>query len=202
METYQALILGSGHHAHLKQEDFEILFGPGAELTPKRQLNADPRGGFLSNQKVEVVGPKGRFTASILGPVRSYTQVEISYTDAQLLGIRPKMSDSGILEGTAPCTLIGPAGQLELQEGLMVVRRHVHLDPLVGGKLGVKAGDMLRVRIPGPRALVFEQVAIAKGFPGVQSIMHLDYDELNAAGVAPGEQVMGTIEYAHDTEEA
>lgn len=198
----KARILGSGHHLHLKQEDLEALFGPGAKLTVKRYLDDKfPEGGFLSEQHVTVAGPKGQFEASILGDVRPYTQVEISFTDARVLGVKPAMSDSGKLEGTSPCKLIGPAGVLELEEGLMIVRRHVHMGKEDLAELGCKIGDMVRVRIPGPRALVFEQVVVAKQFDGMASLMHIDYDEMNAAALENKNQVYGEISFFHDKKE-
>lgn len=199
----KALILGSGHHLHLKQEDVETLFGAGAKLTVKRYLDENfKEGGFLSEQQVTVVGPKGQFNASVLGDVRPYTQVEISYTDAARLGIKPKMSNSGMLEGTASCKLIGPAGELNLHEGLMIVRRHVHLSDEDCRALGCKIGDMVRLRIPGPRALVFEQVLVSKQFKGMYSLVHIDYDEMNAAGLENKDRPYGEIEFFHDPLEA
>ena len=198
----QALILGSGRHLHLKQADLEALFGPGAVLTVKRYLNeTHPEGGFLSEQHVTVVGPKGQFTVSVLGDVRPYTQVEVSLTDAKFLGVQPVMSDSGRLTGTAPCKLVGPAGELELKEGLMVVRRHVHMSKEDLAELGCKPGDFVRIRVPGPRALTFEQVLVAKQFEGMASLVHIDYDEMNAAGIENKDHVMGELQFFCDQEE-
>lgn len=198
----QALILGSGRHLHLKREDLEALFGAGAELTVKRYLDDNFKiGGFLADQRVTVVGPAGKFTVSVLGDLRPYTQVEISYTDARILGVVPKMSNSGMLDGTAPCKLVGPAGELELEEGLMVVRRHVHLSKEDRQTLGCQIGDMVRLRIPGPRALVFEQVMVTKQFDGMRSLVHIDFDEMNAAGITNTGRVQGEIQFFHDPAE-
>ncbi len=193
MKKYTALVLGSGRHCHVTEEVFKALFGGDRELTKVRDLGEDPQSGYLSGEKVTVVLPKGEFQASILGPYRKYTQVEISKTDAISFGVRPKMSNSGILEGTDPVVLVGPAGRVELKQGLMIVRRHLHLDPLVAQELGIKDTDAVRVRIPGPRALTFEQVSIAPNSPGCDSVLHIDYDEMNAAGITNADQVRGEI---------
>lgn len=194
----KALILGSGHHVHLRQEDFETLFGQGASMEKKRQLGDDPQGGFLAKQQVNVICPKGQFQASILGPARPYTQVEISLTDAHALGVSPAMSNSGDLEGTSPCVLVGPMGQLELARGLMIVRRHLHINKEDMETLGCRLGDMVRVRIDGPRALIFEQVVAVKQFDGMASVMHIDYDEMNAAGIKNTEKPYGEVTFCHD----
>lgn len=194
MEPVKAVIMGSGRHCHVTKEVFEALFGEGAELTPVRRLNVDPKAGFLSVEKVTMVAPKKEIQISILGPFRRYTQVEISRTDAVELGLPiPKMSDSGKTAGTGPVRLIGPKGEVELEEGLMIVRRHVHLDPLVAEKMGCKRGDALRLRVGGPRGLTFEQVAIADNSPGCPNVVHLDYDEMNALGITTADKVEGEV---------
>lgn len=195
----QALILGSSRHVHMKQEDLEVLFGKHAKLTVKRYLDENfKEGGFLSEQQVTVVGPMGQFKASVLGDLRPYTQVEISYTNARTLGIIPNMSDSGLLHGTAPCKLIGPAGELDLNEGLMIVRRHIHMSEEDMAELGCQLGDMVRLRIPGARALVFEQVKVAKQFKGMHSLVHIDYDEMNAAAINNRSRTYGVVEFYND----
>lgn len=196
MEQFKAVIMGSGRHCHVTKEVFEALFGQGAELTPARALNVDPLAGFLSVEKVTLVTPKKEVKVSILGPFRRYTQVEISRTDAIDMGYDiPKMSDSGKTQGTGSVKLAGPKGEVELSEGLMIVRRHVHLDPLVAEKLGCRKGDALRFRVGGPRGLTFEQVAVADNSPNCPSVLHIDYDELNALGITTAEQVEGEIIY-------
>ncbi len=194
MENYKAIIMGSGRHCHVTKEVFEALFGEGAEPTPVRKLNVDPKAGFLSEEKIILRAPKKEIKISLLGPFRRYTQVEISRTDAIDLGYEiPKMSDSGKTAGTGAVTLVGPKGTVELSEGLMIVRRHVHLDPLVAEKMGCKRGDALRFRVGGPRGLTFEQVAIADNSPGCPNVLHLDYDEMNALGITTADRVEGEI---------
>ena len=195
MATIKAKILGSGHHVHLKREDLDVLYGPGFELTVKRYLNEDSKELYVAHQQVTVVGPKGQLRCSILGGLRPYTQVEVSYTDATLLGVTPKMSNSGQLEGTAPCKLIGPAGELELKEGMMVAQRHIHMSQADQEALGCKVGDMVRVHVPGPRALTFEQVIVTRGH---SSVIHVDYDEMNAAGFKNSDGLVAEVEFCHD----
>ena len=179
----------------MNREALDILFGKGFELEVKRYLEEGSTELYVSKQQVTVVGPKGELRCSILGALRPYNQVEVSYTDAQLLGVNPKLTNSGQLEGTAPCKLIGPAGELELKEGMMVARRHIHLNAEEMAELGCKVGDMVRVRIPGPRALTFEQVAVCKG---MRAVVHVDYDEMNAAGFKNSDNLMAEVELCGD----
>lgn len=195
MSTIQVKILGSGHHVHLNREALDVLYGKGFELEVKRYLEENSKELYVSKQQVTVVGPKGQLTCSILGALRPYNQVEISYTDAQVLGIRPKLSNSGVHEGTAPCKLIGPAGELELSEGMMIARRHIHMSEADQAILGCKVGDMVRVHIGGPRALTFEQVIVCKG---KNSVMHVDYDEMNAAAFVNSDGIVGEVEFCRD----
>lgn len=195
MPKIKAKILGSGRHVHLKREDLDILYGEGFELTVKRYLGEDSKELYVSDQQVTVVGPKGQLRCSILGALRPYSQVEVSYTDAQLLGIKPPMSNSGQLEGTAPCKIIGPVGELELKEGLMIARRHIHMSEEDRAALGCKLGDMVRVHIPGPRALTFEQVLVTRG---KGSVIHIDYDEMNAAAFTNSDGLMAEVEFCGD----
>ena len=198
MEEYKIFILGSGRHCHVTEDVFKALFGEGATLTKVRELYEDPLAGFLAEEKVTVVGAKGEFKASILGPFRKYTQVEISRTDATNYGFEPVMSNSGELEGTCPCVLKGPKGEVKLKEGVMVVRRHVHLDPLIAEKLGVTKESALKVKVGGPRGLIFDQCALAPNSPGVPSVLHIDYDEMNAIGVTNKEKPWGTLIFDPD----
>lgn len=194
MEQVKAVIMGSGRHCHLTKDVFEALFGAGKELTPVRRLNVDPHAGFLAEEKVTLVTPKKEAKISILGPFRRYNQVEISRTDAVEMGYEiPKLSNSGKTAGTGAVRLVGPSGEVELDEGLMIVRRHVHLDPLVMEKMGCKPGDALRLHVGGPRGLTFEQVAIADNSPGCPNVVHLDYDEMNALGITTADKAEGEI---------
>lgn len=181
----KVLVHASGRHVHLSQKDLDVLFGEGTEMTPKRVLGADGKGDFLTTLKVEVVGPEGKsFTCSVLGPVRKETQVEVSYTEGRMIGAVPPIGDSGKLEGTMAVTLRGPKGDVNLERGMFVARRHVHLTPDDADIIGVENGDPCDLRIEGERDITFHGV-IARIPPreaGMEiSDVHIDYDEWNAA---------------------
>ncbi len=183
----KVLIHASGRHVHLSEADLKTLFGPEVQLRPKRVLGADGKGDFLTDLKVEAVGPGGKsFLCSVLGPVRRETQMEVSYTEGRQIGVEPPLGDSGKLEGTLPVRLRGPAGEVNLTRGLFVARRHVHLTPDDAGIIGVKNNDLCDLRIEGERAITFHGV-IARVPPrevGMEiSDVHLDYDEWNAASL-------------------
>lgn len=181
MNEYKILIKASGAHAHLSDADVEALFGEGEVLNNVRFLGDGKSGQYLSDKKVEIVTEKGRRTLSVLGPTRKESQIELSYTEARPLGLRPPVSDSGKLEGTLGCKLVGPKGEIELEKGVMVARRHIHLNEGEAEKAGFADGDYVKVRIEGERALVFDNVLVRYGKGG--TVMHVDFDEMNAAGL-------------------
>ena len=149
-------------------------------------------GQFASDKKVKVIGSKGSFNASILGPERSANQVEVSLTDARSLGVDAPIRESGDIAGSAPITLEGPCGTVELKEGCIVAKRHVHLDPASAEEYGVKNGDVVSVKIESPlgRSLTFSDVVIRVSEKFAPA-MHVDTDEGNAAGIKG--TVFGTI---------
>lgn len=174
----------SNKHLHLSKEDLAKLFGEGYELTPIKDL-VQP-GQFASEERVDVVGPKGTLKGlRVLGPVRKETQVELAATDARKIGITAPVSESGVLDGTAPCKLVGPKGEIELDRGVMIAWRHVHLSADQAKELGLKDHDIISVRFGGERGLTFDNVLVRAG-DGNEKEMHLDTDEANAAGIAPG----------------
>lgn len=127
----------SARHVHVTQETLEILFGKGATLTKKKDLSQP--GQFASEQRVEVVGPKKSLAnVSILGPVRKANQVELSATDARSIGIVAPIRESGDIAGSGACKLVGPCGEVELSEGVIVAKRHIHLTPADAEELGVR----------------------------------------------------------------
>lgn len=177
----KVLVETSARHLHLSQQDLETLFGEGFELTFKKALSQP--GQFATNEKVEVIGPKKSMgMISVLGPVRKQTQVELSMTDARSIGIAPFVRESGDLAGTPGCRLVGPKGEIELKEGVIVAKRHIHFTPEDGEKFGVKDKQIVRLKIDSDgRSLVFDDV-ICRVSPTAGTACHLDTDEANAAG--------------------
>ena len=177
------LVETSARHVHVTQEHLEKLFGEGYELTVRKMLSQP--GQFASNEKVTVVGPKGELKCSILGPVRKATQIEVSLTEARQLGIKAPVRESGDIAGSAGCKLIGPAGEVEVSEGVIAAMRHVHMTPEDAEHYGVENGQIVAVKVfngvDDSRALVFENtvVRVSKSY---SLAMHIDTDESNAAG--------------------
>jgi len=171
----------SARHVHLSKSDLEKLFGAGFELTKFHDLSQT--GQFAANECVKLAGPRGEMDqVRILGPCREQTQVEVSETEARHLGLNPPVRDSGNLAGTPGIKIIGPAGSAELQEGVILALRHIHIDPQTAAKLGVKNYDRVKVDTTGSRDLLFENVLIRID-PSFKLAMHIDTDEANAAGI-------------------
>lgn len=175
----------SVRHLHITQEDLEVLYGPGAKLNKLRDLYQE--GEFAAKETVTLVGPKMRAIPDvrILGPVRRATQVEVSRTDAIVLGIDPPVRPSGKIEGSASLTLVGPKGSIALKQGVICANRHIHMGTEEAKRFGVADGDLVKVHVGGDKALTFEgvQVRVASTF---KLEMHLDTDDANAAGVRCG----------------
>ena len=184
------IIETSARHVHVTKETLEVLFGKGAVLEVKKMLSQP--GQFASNQKVKVVGPKGELNCSILGPERKENQVEVSLSDARTLGVTAPIRESGDVAGSAPCKLVGPAGEVELKEGVIVAKRHVHMTPTDAEEFGVKNGDIVNVKVTTEtgRSLVFGDTVIRVSSTYALA-MHVDTDESNAGALAG--QVFGPI---------
>ncbi len=181
--SYTFPVETSARHVHLTAEDFATLFGADAQLTVKKELSI--KGQFASNEKITVVGPKSQTTMSILGPFRSKSQVEVSATDARSLGLKAPVRLSGDLAGSAPCKLVGPAGEVELNEGVIVAKRHLHISAAEAEKANVANGEVIMVKISSAdRSLIFDDVEVRIG-EGCDATMHVDTDESNAAGCTP-----------------
>ena len=173
------LVETSARHVHLSQEDLETLFGKGATLTNKKDLSQP--GQFACAERVNLVGPKKELAnVSILGPVRPKTQVEVSYTDARTLGVAAPLRESGDVAGTPGLKLVGPAGEVELTEGVMVAKRHIHMTPEDAERLGVENGEIVSVKIESERTATLGDVVIRVS-PKFALAMHIDTDESNAA---------------------
>ena len=180
----------SARHVHVTQEHLEVLFGKGATLTHKKDLSQP--GQFASEERVTVVGPKKELAnVSILGPVRPATQVELSSTDARSIGIDAPVRESGDIAGSGACKIVGPCGEIELNEGVIVAKRHIHLTPADALELGVNDKDVVWVKIGSEgRNAVLGDVVVRVSEKYAKA-MHIDTDESNA--VAANGKTMGEI---------
>ena len=186
METKLPIAL-SNRHIHLGQEDLDILFGKGYKLTKAKDLSQP--GQYACEERVDIVGPKRIIKGlRVLGPTRSRTQVELSISDAFTLGVVPVVRNSGDVEGTPGAKIIGPKGEIDLKDGLIIAARHIHMHTSDGEKFGVKDGDMVKIKTQGIRGIVFENVLIRIGEKFALE-MHVDIEEGNAAGVKNGDMV-------------
>ena len=181
----------SARHVHVTQETRETLFGEGYQLTVKKELSQP--GQFASNERVTVVGPKKEIAnVSILGPCRKLNQVELSATDARSAGIEAPIRESGDTKNSGKCTLIGPKGSVELEEGVIVAKRHIHMTEEDAKEFGVKNGDIVSVLVENSngRKTIFGDTVIRVS-NSYRLAMHIDTDESNACASAKGQ--MGTI---------
>lgn len=185
----KVLVETSARHVHVTEEALVTLFGEGHALTVKKYLSQP--GQFASEEKVEVVGPKSSIkNVSILGPVRKANQVELSLTDARTIGVKAPVRESGDIAGSAPCKLVGPCGEVELTEGCIAAKRHIHLTPKDAEEFGVSDKQIVSVKLDTARPLIFGDVVVRVS-EKFSAAMHIDTDESNAA-CASGE-VYGEI---------
>ena len=175
------LVETSARHVHVTEEALEILFGKGAELTFRKALTQP--GQFASNERVTVVGPKRSIeNMSILGPCRSACQVELSLSDARTLGITAPVRESGDLAGSAGCKIIGPKGEIEIQEGVIIAKRHAHIPTPLAKEWGLTGGQIVKLALgTDDRKLIFDDVVVRVG-DNMGLAVHIDTDEANAAG--------------------
>lgn len=174
------LVETSARHVHLSQADLETLFGAGFELTHKKDLSQP--GQFASGEKVTIKGPKGEMKASILGPVRKESQVEISLTDARSLGLVALVRESGDIEGTHGCVIAGPCGEVTLEKGVIAAKRHIHMTTADAKEFGVEDKQIVSVKVDTDgRSLVFGDV-VCRVNDSFALAMHIDTDESNACG--------------------
>ena len=173
------LVETSARHVHLTKEHIETLFGAGHELTVKKMLSQP--GQYACEERVDVVGPKKTIAGvSILGPARPASQVEVSLTDARTLGVAAPVRESGDIAGTPGIKLVGPCGEVELTEGVIAAKRHIHLTPADAEEMGVSDKEIVKVKLNTERALVFDNVVVRVN-PNFAAAMHIDTDESNAA---------------------
>ncbi|MEI6378057.1 MAG: PduL/EutD family phosphate acyltransferase [Candidatus Falkowbacteria bacterium] len=171
----------SARHIHLKEADFKACFGAEAQLA--KEFDLGQSGEFASNQRLKILGANGRFLeARIIGPYRPQTQVEISISDAKILGLAPHLCLSGQLAGSGSVTLEGPLGKIKLKEGLIIAKRHLHLDPATAAAWGLSEGQSVSARLEGERGLTFDNI-IVRLKENHHPAIHIDTDEANAAGL-------------------
>ena len=169
----------SARHAHISEEHLKVLFGEGAELVVKKMLSQP--GQYASEQKIQVVGPKGSLMMSILGPTRKDTQIEVSLSDARTLGVKAPIRESGDIAGSGACKIVGPCGEVELTEGVIAAKRHIHATTKDAAELGVQDKDVVSVKVEtNGRSLVFGDVVVRVS-DSYALAMHIDTDESNAA---------------------
>ena len=174
------LVETSARHIHLTQETVEKLFGEGYQLTVKKMLSQP--GQFATNEKLTIVGPKGELKASVLGPVRKANQVELSLTDARTIGVKALVRESGDIEGTEGSKLVGPCGEVTIENGVIAAKRHIHFHSSDAEKFGVTNGQIVSVKVESQdRSLVFGDV-VCRVSDKFSLAMHIDTDESNAAG--------------------
>lgn len=176
----KVLVETSARHVHLTEEHIEALFGKGATLTHKKDLSQP--GQFACEERVTLVGPKKSIpNVIILGPARSATQVEVSFTDARTLGVEAPVRESGDIAGSAGCKIVGPAGEIEITEGVIVAKRHIHLTPADAEAFGVADKQVVSVKIDSAdRSTIYGDV-VCRVSPKFAAAMHIDTDEANAA---------------------
>jgi putative phosphotransacetylase len=175
----------SARHIHLSKNHIEQLFGEGYQLKVLKELSQT--GQFAAEETVAVIGPKGLFDkVRILGPARDRTQLEVSRTDTFTLGLNPPVRESGNIADTPGINIVGPAGEVTIDEGVIVAARHIHFHSDDAAKWGIADKQLLTVRIEGERSLIFEAV-LARVSNQYALDMHIDTDEANAAGAKTGD---------------
>ena len=186
----KVLVETSARHVHVTREHLNILFGEGYELTVKKMLSQP--GQYACAERIDVVGPKKTLSGvSILGPVRPETQVELSLTDARSIGVSAPVRESGQIKGSGACKLVGPKGEVEISEGVIVAKRHIHMTKADAAEFGLEDKQVVSVKVDSDgRSLIFGDVVVRVS-DSYALAMHIDTDESNAAAMAPG--TMGEI---------
>lgn len=190
LKMKKVLIETSARHVHVSEKDLEALFGAGYKLTPKKDLSQP--GQFACEERVLLRGPKNEMKGvSILGPCRKETQIEVSLTDARTLGVAAAIRESGDIEGTSGITLVGPAGEVTVEKGVIAAKRHIHMTTADAAEFGIEDKQIVSVKVDTDgRSLIFGDV-VCRVSDSYALAMHIDTDESNAASVKPG--AMGEI---------
>ena len=175
----KVLVETSARHIHLTDEAVAALYGADAKLEPKKMLS-QPDQFAAANEKIKVVGPKGELMLSVLGPTRKANQIELSYTDARVLGLKNvPVRESGDVAGTPGVKMVGPAGELEISEGCIIAKRHIHFDTASAKEMGISDKQIVKVKIESDRTTIFDDV-VCRVSPAYALAMHIDTDECNA----------------------
>jgi len=185
---YDPLVVNvSARHVHLNQETLEILFGSDSTLTKYKTLY---NGEFASDQQVNIVGSRNRMITGvrILGPIRSYNQVELSYSDGIFLGLHLPLKISGEHSDTQGCTIVGPKGSIQLRSGVIRAQRHVHMSKEDMKRYDVQDGDMVKLVVGGECGVTFDNVVVRYG-EGMKLEVHIDTDEGNACNLQHAERL-------------
>ena len=185
MANKEVILETSARHVHVSREDLDVLFGAGYELTAKKALSQP--GQFACEERVAVVGPKGSFPGvSILGPVRPASQVELSLTDARSIGVVAPVRESGDVSGSGSVKLVGPNGEVELKEGTIAAKRHIHATPADAALYELEDKQIVSIQYENDgRSIIFGDVVV-RVHPNYALAAHIDTDEANAGGVTPG----------------
>jgi propanediol utilization protein len=180
--TKELVVHASARHMHLSRADLDVLFGPGHELTPDKDLYQE--GNYAAAETVTLLGPRRRPLPNVrvLGPLRKESQVELAFTDAIHLGIDAPVRLSGNIQGTPGAIVIGPKGIVEMRRGVIRAAIHVHMSPAEAAGYGVKQGDRMKLRVAGPAPAVFEHVLVRID-PASRLNVHMDTDEANACAL-------------------
>lgn len=188
--SMEVLVETSARHIHVSQADLDTLFGKGYQLTKKKDLSQP--GQYACAERVDIVGPKKTLAGvSILGPVRPETQVELSLTDARSIGCAAPVRESGDIAGSGACKIVGPCGEVEINEGVIAAMRHIHMTTADAERMGLTDKQIVSVKIDTDgRSVTFGDVVVRVSDKYALA-MHIDTDESNAGGVAPG--TMGTV---------
>lgn len=187
----KVIVETSARHVHLSEEDFKTLFKD-KKLTVRKEISQP--GQFCAYERVNLVGPKNTIeNVSILGPFRKQSQVEVSKTECRILGIDAPIRESGDLDGSSPIKIVGPNGEISLSEGLIVMKRHIHMTDKEAKEFGFVDKQIVKVHIPSERPLIFDDVVVRVN-ENFALAMHIDTDEANACGIKFGEEIFGEIE--------
>ncbi len=188
MKSIKIPIEISAKHIHLSKKDLEILFGKRYKLIKLKNLSTGTKAGrqFAAKETLAIKSPKLEIkNVRIVGPLRPETQVELALTDTRRLNLKAPLRTSGDLSGSGKLTLVGPKGKINLKEGVIIAKRHIHIEPIKMQELGLKKGDEVLVEITGARALIFKKVVIRPALVFIKPniVLHLDTDEGNAARI-------------------